>query len=245
MATYIAKRLLAAIPVLFGLSIIVFLIMAMIPGDPATAILGSYATPENVAKLNADLGLDKPLPQQYLIWLGNLLQGDLGRSYALNRPVLDEVLERFAATLVLAGTALVLCSILGLLAGVVSAVRQYGLHLGRLVPVRFSDSDLVLDQRLAEGDTLLRPLDRLGEASAHTFEKNTPHSFGMCVLRGCIRDRERTLDGKFLTELIEIMRGELAAIVSAPLAHLAVWRLMLPFGNELFEALVRRRLTLI
>ena len=127
MATYIAKRLLAAIPVLFGLSIIVFLIMAMIPGDPATAILGSYATPENVAKLNADLGLDKPLPQQYLIWLGNLLQGDLGRSYALNRPVLDEVLERFSATLILAGTALVFCSILGLLAGVISAVRQYGL----------------------------------------------------------------------------------------------------------------------
>ncbi|MDV6228602.1 ABC transporter permease [Nitratireductor aquimarinus] len=127
MAAYIAKRLLAAIPVLFGLSIIVFLIMAMIPGDPATAILGSYATPENVARINADLGLDKPLPQQYLIWLGNLLQGDLGRSYALNRPVLDEVLERFSATLTLAGTALVLCSILGLLAGVVSAVRQYGL----------------------------------------------------------------------------------------------------------------------
>ncbi|WP_048646718.1 ABC transporter permease [Nitratireductor soli] len=127
MAAYIAKRLLAAIPVLFGLSIIVFLIMAMIPGDPATAILGSYATPENVARLNADLGLDKSLPQQYLIWLGNLLQGDLGRSYALNRPVLDEVLERFSATLILAGTALVLCSILGLLAGVISAVRQYGL----------------------------------------------------------------------------------------------------------------------
>jgi peptide/nickel transport system permease protein len=126
MAAYIAKRLLAAIPVLLGLSIIVFLIMAMIPGDPATAILGSYATPENVAKLNADLGLDKPLPQQYLIWLGNILQGDFGRSYALNRPVLDEVLERFSATLILAGTALVLCSILGLLAGVVSAVRQYG-----------------------------------------------------------------------------------------------------------------------
>ncbi len=127
MAAYIAKRLLAAIPVLFGLSVIVFLIMAMIPGDPATAILGSYATPENVARLNADLGLDKPLPQQYLIWLGNILQGDFGRSYALNRPVLDEVLERFSATLILAGTALVLCSILGLVAGVVSAVRQYGL----------------------------------------------------------------------------------------------------------------------
>jgi len=126
MAAYIAKRLLFAIPVLFGLSLIVFLIMAMIPGDPATAILGSYATPENVEQLNRALGLDKSLPQQYLIWLGNLAQGDLGRSYALNRPVLDEVLERFSATLVLAGTALVLCSILGLLAGIVSAVRQYG-----------------------------------------------------------------------------------------------------------------------
>ncbi len=126
MAAYIVKRLLAAIPVLFGLSIIVFLIMAMIPGDPATAILGSYATPENVEKLNRDLGLDKSLPQQYFIWLGNLLQGDFGRSYALNRPVLDEVLERFSATLILAGSSLVLCSIFGLLAGIVSAVRQFG-----------------------------------------------------------------------------------------------------------------------
>jgi peptide/nickel transport system permease protein len=125
MAAYIAKRLLFAIPVLFGLSLIVFLIMAMIPGDPATAILGSYATPENVEKLNRDLGLDKSLPQQYLIWLGNIFHGDFGRSYALNRPVLDEVLERFQATLILAGTALVICSILGLIAGVVSAVRQY------------------------------------------------------------------------------------------------------------------------
>jgi peptide/nickel transport system permease protein len=126
MGAYILKRLLAVIPVMFGLTLIVFLIMAMIPGDPATAILGSYATPENVERLNRQLGLDRSLPEQYLIWLGNLLQGDLGRSYSLNRPVLDEVTERFGATLILAGTSLVLCSILGLLAGVVSAVRQYG-----------------------------------------------------------------------------------------------------------------------
>ncbi|MBP1848784.1 ABC transporter permease [Rhizobium halophytocola] len=126
MAAYIAKRLVAAIPVIFGLSIIVFVIMAMIPGDPALAILGSYATPDNVAKLNQQLGLDKPLVSQYFIWLGNMLQGDFGRSYTLNRPVIDEVLERFAATLILAGPALVLCSVFGLLAGIVSAVRQYG-----------------------------------------------------------------------------------------------------------------------
>ena len=112
MPAYIAKRLLAVVPVLFGLSVIVFLVMALIPGDTATAILGAYATPENVARINRDLGLDKPLAQQYLIWIGNVLHGDFGRSFALNRPVLDEVLERFQATLVLAG--------------VVSAVRQFG-----------------------------------------------------------------------------------------------------------------------
>lgn len=126
MGAYIAKRLLALIPVLFGLTLIVFMIMALIPGDPARAILGAYATPENLERLNRQLGLDRSMPEQYLIWLSNLLQGDLGRSYSLNRPVLDEVMERFSATLILAGTALVICSVLGLLAGIVSAVRQFG-----------------------------------------------------------------------------------------------------------------------
>jgi peptide/nickel transport system permease protein len=126
MWAYIGKRLLIAIPILFGLSIVVFAMMAMIPGDPATAILGSYATPENVERLNRQLGLDRTVVEQYFIWLGNLLQGDMGRSYALNRPVADEVFERFGATLILAGTSLVLCSILGLIAGIASAVRQFG-----------------------------------------------------------------------------------------------------------------------
>ena len=126
MGGYILKRLVSAIPVLLGITIIVFLIMSLIPGDPATAILGAYATPENVEKLNRDLGLDKPAVQRYFIWLSNMLTGDFGRSYSLNRPVLDEVLERFNATLILAGTAFALCSLLGILAGVVSAARQYG-----------------------------------------------------------------------------------------------------------------------
>ncbi|MCB1490914.1 MAG: ABC transporter permease [Rhodobiaceae bacterium] len=126
MAIYILKRLLALVPVLFGLTVIVFAIMALIPGDPATAILGSYATPENVEKLNRDLGLDKPLVQQYFIWLGNILHGDFGRSYSLNRPVLDEVLDRFSATLILAGASLILCTIFGLLIGIWTAARQYG-----------------------------------------------------------------------------------------------------------------------
>ena len=121
------NRLLSAIPVVLGITIIVFLIISLIPGDPATAILGSYATPENVAKINKDLGLDKSLPERYLIWLGNIIQGDFGRSFSLNRPVIDEGMERFNATLILSGTAFVLCSFFGILVGTISAARQYTL----------------------------------------------------------------------------------------------------------------------
>ena len=127
MIAYIIKRLLSAIPVLLGISVIVFIIMALIPGDPATAILGSFATPENVEKLNRDLGLDKPMIQRYFIWLGNMLQGDFGRSFSLNKDVLEEISERFGATLVLAGVSFVLCSILGVVAGALSASRQFGI----------------------------------------------------------------------------------------------------------------------
>jgi len=126
MHVYILQRLASLIPVMLGLTAIVFFIMAMIPGDPATAILGSYATPENVAKLNSDLGLDKPLYQQYFIWLTNMIEGDFGRSYSLNRPVIDEVLERYSATLILAGAALFLCSVWGLLIGIWTAANQFG-----------------------------------------------------------------------------------------------------------------------
>ena len=122
---YLIQRLLSAIPVVLGISIIVFLIISLIPGDPATAILGSFATPDNVAKLNKDLGLDQGLVERYFIWLGNLVQGDLGRSFALNRPALDEILERFNATLILSGTAFVLCSLFGIIIGTISAAKQY------------------------------------------------------------------------------------------------------------------------
>jgi peptide/nickel transport system permease protein len=122
---YLIQRLLSAIPVVLGITIIVFFIISLIPGDPATAILGSYATPENVKLLNEQLGLDKGLIERYFIWLGNLVQGDLGRSFALNRPVLDEILERFNATLILSGTAFILCSFVGILIGTISAFKQY------------------------------------------------------------------------------------------------------------------------
>lgn len=123
---YILKRLLLLVPVLLGISIIVFLIMELIPGDAAQAILGSFATPENLERVRGELGLDKPLVQRYFIWLGNILQGDFGRSYSLDRPVIDEVLERLGPTLLLAGSSLMLAAVFGMAAGIVAAVKQFG-----------------------------------------------------------------------------------------------------------------------
>ena len=125
MRAYLARRLLQVVPVLIGVSLLVFGMMVLIPGDPARAILGSYATPENVAALERDLALDRPVHIQYVTWLGNVLTGDFGRSYSLNRPVLDEITERFTATLLLAGAALVICVLLGLAAGIIAAVKQH------------------------------------------------------------------------------------------------------------------------
>ncbi len=124
MAAYLLKRLLLLGPVLLGLSAMVFALVSLVPGDPALALLGPYATPERVAELHRELGLDGPLPLRYATWLGNVLHGELGRSYSLNRPVLDTVLERLGPTLLLAGTALVLATLLGLVAGAVSAVHR-------------------------------------------------------------------------------------------------------------------------
>jgi peptide/nickel transport system permease protein len=123
---YILKRLLLLVPVLLGISIIVFLIMELIPGDAAQAILGSFATPENLERVRSELGLDKPLVQRYFIWLGNILQGDFGRSYSLNRPVIDEVLDRIGPTLLLAGSSLLFAAVMGMLAGIIAAVKQFG-----------------------------------------------------------------------------------------------------------------------
>ncbi len=124
MTTYVLRRLLHLIPVLFGIALVVFLIMALLPGDPALAILGPYATSESLASLRRELGLDLPLWQRFFIWLGNVLQGDLGRSVTLQRPVIDEIAERVGPTVLLAATALVLSVALGLAVGTIAAVHR-------------------------------------------------------------------------------------------------------------------------
>jgi peptide/nickel transport system permease protein len=126
MTAFILKRLLLLVPVLLGVTVIVFVVMWLVPGDPATSLLGTFATPENLAKVRAELGLNQPMPVRYAIWLAGALHGDLGQSYILHRPVADELMDRLPPTLLLAGTSLVLCSIAGILLGIVAAVRQNG-----------------------------------------------------------------------------------------------------------------------
>ncbi len=111
MSRFLVRRLLLLVPVLMGVSVIVFLVLHLAPGDPAEIMLGSQATQEDRLRLRTELGLDDPLHVQYGRWLGHVARGDLGRSLWMRRPVLGEVLGRLQATLILTGTALLLSSL--------------------------------------------------------------------------------------------------------------------------------------
>jgi peptide/nickel transport system permease protein len=134
MQRYVLGRLLLALPVLLGVSIVVFLMIKLVPGDPAYAILGPQAQPQDVQQLRQALGFDQPLPVQYWRWLSRALQGDLGRSLELREPVVDLVLSRFKNTLILTACSMLISLAVGLSAGIVSATRQYS-WLDRLTMV--------------------------------------------------------------------------------------------------------------
>jgi peptide/nickel transport system permease protein len=119
------------IPVLFGVSVVVFLIIHLTPGDPARIMLGAAARPDDIALLRHELGLDQPVYVQYARWITRALQGDLGRSISLKRPVLGEVALRFKNTILLSSAAMVVSFTLGIAIGVMSAVRR-GSLLDRL-----------------------------------------------------------------------------------------------------------------
>jgi ABC-type dipeptide/oligopeptide/nickel transport system permease component len=127
LAYYIVKRFLYLIPALISLTILVFLILHLTPGDPAMAMLGERASKETIEKVRKDLGLDKPLYLQYIIFLKKLLKGDLGNSIKSDRPVLTEFMERFPATVELAIVSMIFAIIFGIAAGVISATYRYSL----------------------------------------------------------------------------------------------------------------------
>jgi peptide/nickel transport system permease protein len=124
---YVVRRLLLLVPVLLGVSVVVFMVLHLSPGDPAEIMLGSQASQQDLARLRSELGLDEPLHVQYVRWLAHVARGDLGRSLWMKRPVLAEVVARLGATLVLTATALVLSTVAGIALGVLSAARPNSL----------------------------------------------------------------------------------------------------------------------
>ena len=124
MLKFIVRRLLLLVPILIGLSFLVFIWIRALPGGPAEALLGERATPEAIAQIEHDYGLDKPIPVQYWDYLKTTAKGDLGTSVTTRRPVTDELKQRFPATIELALAAM-LFSLLGIPLGFVAA-KHYG-----------------------------------------------------------------------------------------------------------------------
>ena len=125
MKWYITKRLLMLIPVLIGVSILSFSLIHLAPGDPAITIAGEHASPQIINNIREKYGLDKPLTTQYWIWLRQVLQGDLGRSIVSNEFVIREILVRFPNTVELTIFVMIFAVIIGSIAGIISASRQY------------------------------------------------------------------------------------------------------------------------
>jgi peptide/nickel transport system permease protein len=124
MGGILVRRLLGAVPILLIVSLITFAMIHLIPGDPAAAIAGMSATPEQIANIRRDLGLDQPLLAQLGDWYFNLLHGDLGRSLLLGQPVVQATMLRLPVTLALSAYALVLTLLIGLVSGILAALRQ-------------------------------------------------------------------------------------------------------------------------
>ena len=124
MIQFVARRLLATVPLLFFVSVVVFSFVHVLPGDPAILFLGEEATPETLAQFRARLGFDRPLSTQYLEWLGRAVRGDLGRSLRTNQPVTEAILQRLPVTLELLGAALAVSLTIAIPAGIVSAVKR-------------------------------------------------------------------------------------------------------------------------
>lgn len=125
MARYLASRVAQLIPVLFGISVAVFVLIKLTPGDPAAFILGVQATPEELARVRVAMGLDRPIHVQFFQWFWNVIQGDLGVSYISRKPVNELIFVRFPATLQLTLLSMLIALVIGIPAGVISATRRY------------------------------------------------------------------------------------------------------------------------
>jgi peptide/nickel transport system permease protein/oligopeptide transport system permease protein len=134
MTAYLLRRILIALPTLLGVVVLVFLMVRLAPGDPAVLLAGEFATPETLEAIRARYGLDRSLPEQFLIYMEALLRGDLGESARSRRPVLEELKTYFPNTLELASAAILVAVLTGIPLGVLAALRPgSGLDLSVMV----------------------------------------------------------------------------------------------------------------
>jgi peptide/nickel transport system permease protein len=122
---YIARRLLFSIPVIIGVSLITFILLNVVPGDPVVEMVGKHADPQTIEKIRSQLGLNDPLHVQFLRFLFNACRGDLGRSFKTGQPVMKMIMDTFPTTLKLALSSAAVAIIIGIIVGIVSAVKQY------------------------------------------------------------------------------------------------------------------------
>jgi peptide/nickel transport system permease protein len=125
MLNYVIKRLVSTVPVLIGISLLLFFMLRMLPGDPAQVLAGQMATPEEIETIRTQLGLDRPIYVQYVSFLSRLVRFDLGRSARTQNPVTEEIWARLPNTMLLAVVAITLACLFGIPAGIISAVRPY------------------------------------------------------------------------------------------------------------------------
>jgi peptide/nickel transport system permease protein len=125
MTAFLVRRLAASVVVLFGVSLVVFGTLKLVPGDAAYVLAGPNASAEEIERVRQSLGLDRPVPVQYVTWLSRALQGDLGRSLELHEPVLPLVLARYGNTLILATCAMLFAATMGILAGTTAALKPH------------------------------------------------------------------------------------------------------------------------
>lgn len=136
-SNYLLRRLALALPTLFGVSLICFFLTYLLPGNPAMVKAGPFATPEHLAEMERQMGLDRSLPEQYLVYANGLLHGDLGESSATGRPVSQDFMQRLPATLELTFASLLIAILVGIPLGVLSAVHRDTFidHVGRVLGI--------------------------------------------------------------------------------------------------------------
>lgn len=180
MGRYILRRLLQLVPVLLGISLLVFAFLHLIPGDPAVTLLGDRATPDQIEVLRERMGLNEPLPLQYLSFLASLLRFDLGTSIFTGVPIWDEIRLRWPATFELSVAAMLIALLLGIPAGVVAAIRKNSLVdnltmsgslIGVSMPVYWLG--LLLVYLFAVNLQWLPPSGRIGVDAGFSFEPIT------------------------------------------------------------------------